>query len=483
MPSRSFWCTAIAGYAAVLALSEPAGAWPTGPDCADTAGAAALRDTLAETLLQGASGYTISTLDKCRAKIPLGQQTAFDRCFERVRAYADLLGVPGLGLPGMTNDAYENAHGTGPLAIPVKLADRELFDRLKAANLSDRSSVEAVVKRVKELYGKALVVPYVSATTPSIDNTTGMYNRDRRGRFIVWIPDEVDPSLSRYVQFTVNTDPTTPTSVDRVQASIVTFKRGTGAYVFDWKRDDTTATFVYDRGFGNDQHCYTCHASGVLAIHPFQTGDDDVGRAAQGLGLDYAAWLDPLNATYRGELRKLNDQILTEYGTSRASVVGAPTRRTVLQGLEFPNGMLEPRPSDGVCTTDEYAAVAALRPRGPTSVEGWAPGWGKWFRDQVGWTPEILYRETPGPILNTKCSTCHIDRGSSVFDVASYTDLIGKYVEGGWMPPDLPSYDSRGEIVRNQVPLVDRQRAAECYRKRLEAVVSAWLRDTVCTGL
>jgi hypothetical protein len=266
-------------------------------------------------------------------------------------------------------------------------------------------------------------VPYVSATIPSLDGVRG----DNRGRIVVSIQDN---NTSHYVQFTVSADNTT--GPFRQQASVVKVRKtgtATGTYIFDWQRTDNDEFAYRDRAgslFGNDQHCYTCHWSGVLAIHPFQPSTDIVGADPPALGSQYAEWLVPLNAKYAAETTKLNSQIKKDTQT--------PDWRKIVQSPflnGFPNLFLNPSES---CSADQKTAMSQLKAD------------------------------------NCNSSNCHQNRGKAIFELGNYGAMIDKYVAGGLMPPS-----------NNRASLVTRESASQCFQTDAALKMTAWLKGADCT--
>jgi hypothetical protein len=92
--------------------------------------------------------------------------------------------------------------------------------------------------------------------------------------------------------------------------------------------------------FGNDQHCYACHWTGVLKIYPFEpplTEKDDPGGAARTLGSDYVDWLLKLNTKYQANVGKMNTQIANDQSQKVwTKVVGAPTPEETPDALSDP---------------------------------------------------------------------------------------------------------------------------------------------------
>ena len=483
-------------FALLITAAPAAQAWVPG-SCQGMLNATAFRDQLATTALLG-PGNTFNLIAPCRASVPVPQQAAFDACVLRVRNYTEILARPGLGL-NMTDAVFHNTYAATNLVMPPLLLDATLFTRLQDTNLSNAASVALTVARIKTLYPAAIVVPYVSPTTPSIDNTGGA---DRRGRIVAWIDDAAN-NISHYVQFSVNANSASVSGVNlgaiqRTQASVVNVKRagaGAGTYIFDWQRTApgvAPIAFNYNPAFGNDQKCYGCHANGVLAIHPFESGwavpaaplaNDDVGGAAASLGPTYAAWLDPLNNLYRPDEVALNNQIAVDWGDVAGIVAEAPTPTQVVPGQTVPNALQDPSASTN-CSAPQRTAVLALRPRGPLTNTQWTLDWTNFLGSGAGrfWT----YRPAQGAITHN-CNSCHnstvtTQRGLMVYEPASYGNILQKYVAGGFMPPDIPAYDASGgaEVRRNTVPLATRQTATQCFEADVEARVTTWMKNTMC---
>ena len=95
--------------------------------------------------------------------------------------------------------------------------------------------------------------------------------------------------------------------------------------IFSTGRGVLRISSITTKQFGNDQHCYSCHWTGVLAIYPFQPGPTvNVGRAANTLGPDYGEWL-ALNKSYARAATDKNDKINKKDKSNWVKVVGAPT--------------------------------------------------------------------------------------------------------------------------------------------------------------
>ena len=254
-----------------------------------------------------------------------------------------------------------------------------MFEALDKTTLSKEDSVEKAVKLIKQRCKDAVVVPYVSQTVTSLDGADG----DKHGRIVVLIRDN---DTSHYVQFTVDTGDTPVGS--RRQASVVKVSKTKGTFIFDWQRTANNE-FAYTGPrielFGNDQHCYTCHWSGVLAIHPFHpptTKSPDVGKAGDTLGSGYEAWLTSLNTKYEFATNDLNKQIKEDTLNSVSrKVVGSPS----LFDEKFPNLLVNPSEA---CPAEKIA------------------------------------------MSQFTCNGCHQNRGKAIFELKNYGDMINKYVAG-----------------------------------------------------
>jgi hypothetical protein len=254
---------------------------------------------------------------------------------------------------------------------------------------------------------------------------------DQFGRIVVRIADP--DKVSHYVQFTVNA---IAEKRPRVQTSIVNyFPPGTaerpGTHLADYERriENGTARFVKSTR-GNTVACYQCHASGVLAIHPWAPGEQpDVSYS---LG---ATNIGELNGVYAGAAALMNAKILSEY-TAKLGVVEAPERLG-------PLWLGTPNESDG-CTTDELAAVAKTTTR----------------RD----TAEV------------KCIACHKDRGAVMPTKDNFSTLLAKYILGGYMPPRLDG----SELAPNDHPAELRTAALACFEKSYDTRLRSWLRAEAC---
>jgi len=381
-------------------------------------------------------GSVLRAIDACRhhisytsAKKPVKDH--YETCVGRLEKYYKVLTRPGLGLSKST-DAYHTAY-RAKLAIPSALANEALFDDLQKVNLSNAESVKKAVDKIKELRRDAIVVPYVSPGTRSLDKP------ETFGRIVAWMKDG---DVSRYVQFSVNARPG-DTTADRFQASVVSVDRA-GAYIFDWTRSTTERhAFEYKSDKAqNDQKCYQCHTSGVLAIHPFNAAEVEVApEVAKDLGEGYADWLGPLNETYKVELGKLNARINLD-SVSGLGVVDAPDR--TLDGA-FTGGAMVPDPmaapdKGSACDAEAKRAVVATR---------------------------VGARE------GKTCVACHRDRGSPVVSEASMQTMMNRYIGLGFMPPD------------NTATTENRLKAAECYVSaysigNASSSLTAWLKAPAC---
>ena len=318
----------------LLAAAAPAAAWDK-KACLDTDGPKAFRDKMAGILTQvdttffrrpGVDGFdtykqeAYDTINGCQKSLSPADRQPFASCMRRTMTYADIISRSqndqterfgsdfSLGLD-VDNYSYFRSYGSDILKIPPCLNDpkyrRELFEKLDKTVLSDLDSVEMTVNLIQQRCKGAVVVPYVSQTVTSLDGD----GADKHGRIVVLIQDD---NTDHYVQFTVSTHNPSGES-GRRQASVVKVRKSggaTGNYIFDWQRTDNNEFAYRDRDgslFGNDQHCYTCHWSGVLAIHPFQTTTSpDVGQAGSTLGPKYEKWLKPLNDKYHIRSKNAN---------------------------------------------------------------------------------------------------------------------------------------------------------------------------------
>jgi hypothetical protein len=95
----------------------------------------------------------------------------------------------------------------------------------------------------------------------------------------------------------------------------------------------------------------------------------------------------------------------------------------------------------------------------------------------------LIWNYTPaqGQVTH-RCLTCHQNRGRALYDPISYNNIMTKYVVGGFMPPNIPTYDASGgaEVRKNSVPLATRQAAQQCFDADTEARVKAWIKNTMC---
>jgi hypothetical protein len=454
-------------------------------------------------------------LTKCKtAQTDIKERNQLDQCFKRMTTYISVMNPAPTGLLGlvvdpaadpvvaMSNADYYAKYGpagsttTAPperdqLAIPNCLANSDLFALLQNVNLGKSpNGVQAAVNKIKGLCDptnpdNVIAAPYVTAMTPGID-TPPAVGTDLHGRIIVWYRDASN-AISHYVQFTVNADPRTTTPVGaegRQQASVVNVVAGKGAHVFDWKRNNATGKFEYASDFGNNQICYQCHISGVLEIHPFTSTDTDVGGVSGTLGPNkptWKAWLDPLNSTWAAEVTKLNKQIRSEYHNP-----GGPT--TSAKGLSVLHGLR----ADSI-TMPELKSF----PNGLMSVFTLLPS--KTTCDAA--YNSVAQVASPGEEAKAKCTTCHLVRGSVIFNPWSGTDTSGnelldgfnflmvKFVRVGHMPPDLPAYTTlpawstppsglaSGEVKQNTAAPDKRVELATCYKDRLKLEVKKWLKN------
>jgi len=401
----------------------------------DTADWRTFRDQLIDTYSARTDGV-LEAIDTCRkqssytsAKKPVKDK--FETCVGRLEKLYKVLDRPGLGL-SKTTDAYQKAYAA-KLAIPAELANEALFRDLQAANLSDAASVKKVVDKIKELSRGAIVVPYVSPGTQSLDNPKTY------GRIVAWINSG---GLSRYVQFSVNAAPG-DTTAGRWQASVVNVEAKSKAYIFDWTRSTSERhAFEYKSDQSqNNQRCYQCHTSGVLAIHPFEAVHEEADdTVAKKLGEGYADWLGPLNETYKGELTRLNAQLRRDYGPALV-VVDAPDR--TLDGAFRDRAMMpDPMvtPGEGACRPKETAAVAAI------------------------------FGGNPG---DKGCLSCHDKRGSPVVSEEGMQTMMSRYIGLGFMPPGTRATTEE---------LAD---AARCYVKAYSigapnSSLTAWLKAPAC---
>jgi hypothetical protein len=421
---------------ALLAAAAPAEAWEAAA-CQSKSNAADYRDYVAGALVDMEWQNTKSNwrdqiagwMGDCKEALGDEEKERFGQCMERVVTYFNIVDAPGLGL-AMDNDAFHSKFESN-LAVPECLKDQDLFTKLQATNLSNAVSVYATVTRIQENCTGSIVVPYVSATVDSIDNPGE--GKDNRGRIVVWIDDN---DISHYVQFTVKAN-STSTEGGLKQASVVNVKRSgpdKGTYIFDWTRNDPHPKFEYSPpqpAFGNDQHCYSCHWTGVLAIYPFQPPEnpkDDIGNAAGGLG-DYQTWLEDLNKNYKENTKNINEKILASSKNDWTKVVGAPTPELTLD--QFPDVLLDPACTEG---KQKQAAITQLGATG--------------------------------------CSRCHESRGKGFYD-SNYTQMINKYVAGGLMPPKNKA--ASRDVIREHGDL-----ARECFLDTARENVKTWLKGTDC---
>jgi hypothetical protein len=477
--------TAIGGLAAA---PSPSWAWT----CESQTSAQDFRDYLADRYFTFDAKTRSDMIADCRkvveqTKIAL-ELTKFDACLGRAKHYADILnrsGDRGLGLE-ITNVEFKQKYGD-ILAIPQELANKDLFDLLQKTNLAKPETVKLTVDKIKSLlHNNAIVLPYVSPNTQSIDDAP-----DTRGRIVVWYDDK-DKEVSKYIQFTVDADPKPPApspGTTRRQASVVNIKRtglDKGTYIFDWQRgaptDPTDQKFKYNAGFGNNDHCYGCHANGVLAIHPFQGEPDEFGDAAKLLGLNGkpADWLNNLNDQYAQDAVKMNDQIDKDWAQEASIVAEAPTRKLVSNDdSQVPDGLQNPSASKA-CSVDEQKAAAALRPRGPLAWDQWLTDWNNYVTSGGGMLS--AYKRVQGK--EHTCGTCHDDRSKALYEPGRYTAMMTKYIESGFMPPNLPSYyydKSKRRVLKNEVPVETRRDALACFLKATNNKVKDWIKGTKCS--
>jgi hypothetical protein len=441
----------------LLAAGAPAAAWDA-TKCMSTNGPKTFRDEMIGLLTKWNLDFlshagddfptykqdAYDTINDCQKKLSESEKAPFAKCMSRVMPYAEVIsrtqGNPdrrvgsklSLGLD-MSNYDYFRTY-KDILKIPPCLnepSSKELFETLDKTNLSDEDSVETTVNLIKQRCKGAVVVPYVSQTVTSLDTGVG---DDKYGRIVVLIQAD---NTSHYIQFTVSThDPSG--ELRRRQASVVKVKKSggnMGTYIFDWQRTDDNE-FVYTGRdlslFGNDQHCYTCHWSGVLSIHPFgvpTTERPDVGQAGPTLGseLEYKKWLPSLNAKYASEKTTLNAQAKVDaQNPDWNKVVRSPS-------LDNPPNLFT-RPSES-CSAAKKNEISALN---PDSCNG---------------------------------STCHQKRGKAIFELGNYRDMINKYVAGGLMPlGNAASADTRGS-------------ASECFQADAASKMTTWLKgaDAECS--
>jgi hypothetical protein len=114
------------------------------------------------------------------------------KCLDRTAQYARVWQrsfANGLGLQqsdGLvwSNDKFYEVTQKA-LAVPECLKNSDLFAQLQKTNLSDLNSVKATVDAINRQCQNAIVVPYVTATIPSLDPV----GKDDRGRIVMWIED------------------------------------------------------------------------------------------------------------------------------------------------------------------------------------------------------------------------------------------------------------------------------------------------------
>jgi hypothetical protein len=410
------------------------------------------------------------SITSCRNAEYQFQRQNFDRCVKRVRQYGDILVKPGLGLVVDNQRFHDIAYYKTLVAIPECLAKdpnaKDLFAALKKTRLNDKESVNETVTLIKKLCrgtgDKGLfVLPYV-ASVNSLDNPDKLppnpEYKDNRGRIVVWIND-TERNISSYVQFSVNTD---SDFQNRKQASVVNVRKdgsdnGSGTYIFDWMRDYGSNQFVYDDQFGNDQHCYACHWTGVIAIRPFRPEKTaDVMEVAKHLGSGYEKWLNDLNEKYEAAAIDINQQILDDtkkYWNKNSGVMWAPK-------LDQPS-------------------VLSITPTSTASTASTAAGCDTEQTEAI----KIL-------VGGRKCTGCHSSRGGGFYDgmgPGNYYDIMKKYIAGGLMPPPngtMPTAESIAKGETNaQLGAITKHgdNARQCFMKTAKQNLEAWLKDTKCT--
>ncbi len=370
--------------------------------------------------------YTSATLD---------QKNKFEACLGRAEKLSSILLRPDLGLSKTTVALHDEYKDTA-LKVPALLADQELFTLLQRTNLSRLDSVERVVKKIKALYRDAIVLPYISPSTASIDKP------DTYGRIIVWVEDA---GVSRYVQFSVNAKPTDLTS-NRFQASVVNLDpkvEGGKAFIFDWTRSTpNTHKFEFKSGAGqNGQTCYQCHMDGVLAVHRFWPKHRaQFPETADSLGDNSDGWLEKLNLTYDTASADLNHKMEAD-NLKYKGVAFAPARDLPGLNAPVPNPLGTPKDS-AACSLAERQAVETLR----TS----APG-GK------------------------ACVACHTGniRDNPVYADGALNAMVDKYIRLGYMPPG------------NTADQATRNKAADCFvnaysRLNRNSILVNWLKGSAC---
>jgi hypothetical protein len=427
--------------ACALAVAPPAVAWDPTP-CDGIGGVREYRSDVVRALMNIQNGSTPEKFDgllekymTCRTGQNRDDQRIFDRCLINVGSYLAYLTDPGLGLVNdenqyLPNDAYEKSYEQ-VLQIPKCLENNtgrlKIFDDLQATNLSDLTQVGRTVADIKQACKPlpTIVLPYVSPATDAIDEAPkNGPESDNRGRIVVWIGED---KISHYVQFTVNANPKSNMSRPRrVQASVVkvdttVYKVGDiffkKAYIFDWERDRSTNSFVYDKQFGNFQHCYACHLNGVIAIHPFRFGNQgdppDIAKSADTLGANYSKWLSDLNREYGTAAQAMNQQIRKD-----------SVRQEDSTELDIPTLVVNaPQPSTYVASTDPLKPGSCGKAIGNLLL----PTEDRW----------------------KGCNVCHQNRGKPLYNVNLTDGLIAEYILGGFMPPNITAFLDRNQVERN----------------------------------
>jgi hypothetical protein len=423
---------------ALLAAAAPAAAWDAAR-CWDTDGPKAFRDKIIGILTDTNWGFleekdqdfdkykqgAYDTILGCQKSLSSSENGHFNSCMSRVQDYAKVISRSqddgrfslGLDVDNYTYYTQNKKILEIPSCLNKSTQNKELFEALNNTTLSKEASVERSVNLIKQRCKDAVVVPYVSQTVTSLDGG----NRDKHGRIVVLIRDN---DTSHYVQFTVDTGDTPVGS--RRQASVVKVSKTKGTFIFDWQRTANNE-FAYTGPrielFGNDQHCYTCHWSGVLAIHPFQVPTKerpDVGNAVFGIPSGYEKWLTSLNTKYKSATDELNKQIKEDtLNSNLQKVVGSPS----LFDEKFPNLLVNPSEA---CPAEKTA------------------------------------------MSQFTCNGCHQNRGKAIFELKNYGDMINKYVAGGLMPPN------------NTASADIRKAASQCFQKAAAAKMTTWLEGTDC---
>jgi hypothetical protein len=376
-------------------------------------------------------------------------------CLKRTAHYARVWqrsSANGLGLQQSDgsvwpNDKFYEANEKA-LAVPECLKNADLFTQLQKTNLSDINSVKTTVDAINRQCQNAIVVPYVTATVNSIDqNDVGS---DWRGRIVMWTEDT---DFSQYVQFSVNANKATK-QPKRVQASVVKIKKSDNdkgnTYIFDWARvvPNQFVPKLAGQQFGNDQHCYSCHWNGVLAIYPFQPQppekekEIDVGNAASKLGDGYKEWLKQLNDAYLSEAIRINKKILADR-INFTKVVGAPPQLSELPDvLSDPTCVDADLDGNNVSAQDQQTAIDKLSAKG--------------------------------------CSKCHASRSKGFYEPGGYFAMIQKYVSGGLMPPKELTADSiaKGQTKADRSDIHGFGRLAnQCFVDSAYWNFNAWLKS------